>query len=312
MRFWRVLIATLALLVAAYGVLALSNRTGEAHPYYARFGGAPVILAHGGGQGLWPDNTMLAFEGAAALGADVLELDVRRDQDGTFRVIHDATLDRTTSGTGPVAALPGARVDALDAGYHWTPGGPRAGAQEADYRYRGAGATVPTLAAVLERFPEASVNVEIKEREAGAGTALCSLLRSHGALERVLVASFNSEPMRAFRKACPEVATSATRSEVTLFFVLATARLSAVYRPPFEAMQVPVKQGSITVVTPRFVRAAHARGLAVEVWTVNDPAEMARLEALGVDGLITDRPDRALALVGRPYAADLVPDFVAP
>lgn len=312
MRFLRVFIAIVAVLAAVYGVLALLNKPRVQHAYYARFAGQSVVLAHGGGQRLAPDNTMVAFAKANALGADVLELDVQRDRDGAFRVIHDATVDRTTSGVGAVKDLSSAEVADLDAGYFWTPTGPNAASPDADYHYRGTGATVPTLAEVLRGFPEAAVNVEIKEREAAAGPALCNLIRSLNAGQRVMVASFNSEPMQAFREACPEVATSATRDEVTLFFVLSTLRLSAVYTPPFDVLQVPVKQGNITVVTPHFVNAAHARGVAVEVWTINDVAEMASLLAMGVDGLITDRPDRALSILARGYDASLVPSFVAP
>jgi len=312
MRPKRVLQVIVVALVAAYAVLAVLNRPGPQHPYLAGPRGGTLVLAHGGGQGLWPDNTLTAFDGAAALGVDVLELDVQRDADGEFRVIHDSTLDRTTSGTGPVAAITAEGLAAVDAGYHWTPAGQRADAPANEYGYRGAGIGVPTLRDVLARFPGSAVNVEIKEETAEAGTRLCTLLRAAGAGRRVMVASFAAEPMVAFREACPEVATSATRGEVTLFFALATLRLSAAYTPPFDALQVPVKQGNITVVTPHFVRAAHARGVVVDVWTVNDAAEMHRLVDMGVDGLITDRPDRALAVLGRPFDAGLVPGFVAP
>lgn len=312
MRFLRVFLAIVALLAAAYGVLAVLNRPRAQHAYYARFAGQSVVLAHGGGQGLAPDNAMVAFGKANALGADVLELDVQRDRDGAFRVIHDSTVDRTTSGTGAVADLSSSDFAELDAGYFWTPTGPNTTSSSGDYHYRGTGATVPTLAEVLMGFPGAAVNVEIKEDDAAAGPALCNLIRSLNAGQRVMVASFETAPMQAFREACPEVATSATRDEVTLFFVLATLRLSAVYTPPFDALQVPVEQGNITVVTPHFVDAAHSRGVAVEAWTINDAAEMTRLLALGVDGLITDRPDRALSVLGREYDASLVPTFVTP
>lgn len=312
MRALRVVIAVAVLAVAAYALLALVNRPRARHAYVQALGAGTSVLAHGGGQGLWPDNTLPAFEGSAALGADVLELDVQRDADGAFRVIHDATLDRTTSGTGPVGATSASGFAAVDAGYRWTTDGHRGDAQAGEYHYRGTGVVVPTLREVLARFPANAVNVEIKEETAAAGTALCALLRESGAGGRVMVAAFASAPLRAFREACPEVATAASRSEVTLFYVLATLRLARAYAPPFDALQVPVRQGNVTVVTPAFVRAAHGRGVRVDVWTVNDAAEMHRLLAMGVDGLITDRPDRALRVLGRPFDAGLVPTFVAP
>lgn len=311
MRFLRALLIIVVILAAAYALLALLARPVAQHPYFDRFATADLVLAHGGGQRLWPDNTMLAFESAVALGADVLEIDIHQDADGEFRVIHDGTVDRTTDGSGALAQLTGAQLDALDAGYRWTIDGPRSGADGA-FPYRGHGIGVPTLAQVLAAFPDTPTNIELKQDDAAAGRLLCQQLQEAGATARVMVASFHSAPLRAFRYACPDVATSATRSEATLFYVLARARLAALYSPPFQAVQVPVEQGPLTVVTPHFVRAAHARGLRVQVWTVNDRAEMDRLLAMGVDGLITDRPDRALAAMGRAYDQALVPHFVAP
>lgn len=312
MRALKIVLVTFIILAAVYGVLALTSRPRPAHAYYARFAGQEMVLAHGGGQGLWPDNTLTAFDGAAALGVDVLELDLQRDADGVFRVIHDATLDRTTSASGPVAGRSAADFALIDAGHRWTIRGQRADAIATEYVHRGAGILVPTLRDVLERFPTYAVNAEIKEDDAEAGRALCDLLTATGARARVLVASFHSAPMQAFRQACPDVATSATRSEVTLFYVLATARLAAVYSPPFDAVQVPTTQGGITVLTPQFVRAAHSRGVIVDAWTINDEPEMRRLLALGVDGLITDRPDRALRVLGREYDSSLVHPDVTP
>ncbi len=311
MRFLRALLIVVALLVAAYAVLALLARPAAEHPYFDQFDEGPLVLAHGGGQRLWPDNSLAAFAGSTALGADVLEVDVHQDADGEFRVIHDATVDRTTDGSGAVAELTGTQLQSLDAGYRWTTGGPSA-AEDGEFHYRGQGATIPTLAEVLAGFPEMAVNIELKQDDADAARALCEQLREGGDTQRVMVASFHSVPMNAFRDACPEVATSATRQEVTLFYVLARARLAAIYSPPFQAVQVPVAQGGLTVVMPRFIEAAHSRNLRVQVWTINDAAEMERLLGLGADGIITDRPDRALQVMGRDYDTAQVPDFVAP
>ncbi|MFA5594697.1 MAG: glycerophosphodiester phosphodiesterase [Trueperaceae bacterium] len=311
MRFLRVILVLIVILAAAYGVLALIAKPAAEHAYFDQFDEDRLVLAHGGGQRLWPDNTMRAFLGAADIGADVLEVDVHQDADGVFRVIHDSTVDRTTDGVGAVADLTGVEIAALDAGYRWTVSGPSSAAT-GEFPYRGQGATIPTLAEVLSGTRDMAVNIELKQDSEAAGRALCEQLREGGDALRVMVASFHTAPMRAFRQACPEVATSATRAEVTLFYVLARARLAAVYSPPFQAVQVPVAQGGLTVVTPHFIQAAQARNLRVQVWTINERAEMDRLLALGVDGLITDRPDRALAAMGRSFDTALVPDFVAP
>ena len=311
MRFLRGLLVFVVVLAAAYGVLALLAKPAAEHAYFDQFSESRLVLAHGGGQRLWPDNTMRAFGGAVALGADVLEVDIHQDADGVFRVIHDSTVDRTTDGAGAVADLRAAELAALDAGYRWTVTGPSSAAT-GEFHFRGQGTTIPTLAEVLSGAPTTAVNIELKQDSEEAGRLLCEQLRAAGDATRVMVASFHSAPMRAFRQACPEVATSATRMEVTVFYVLARARLAALYSPPFQALQVPVAQGSLTVVTPHFVEAAQSRNLRVQVWTINERAEMDRLLALGVDGLITDRPDRALTAMGRPFNAQLVPDFVTP
>lgn len=311
MRFLRVILVLIVILAAAYGVLALIAKPAAEHAYFDQFDESRLVLAHGGGQRLWPDNTMRAFAGSTDIGADVLEVDIHQDADGVFRVIHDATVDRTTDGTGAVADLSGVEIAALDAGYRWTVTGPSS-ADAGEFHYRGQGSTIPTLAEVLAGAPDMAVNIELKQDSEDAGRALCEQLREGGDELRVMVASFHSAPMRAFRQACPEVATSATRMEVTVFYVLARARLAAVYSPPFQAVQVPVSQGGLTVVTPHFIEAAQARNLRVQVWTINERAEMDRLLGMGIDGLITDRPDRALAAIGRPYDATLVPEFVAP
>lgn len=311
MRFLRVLLTIVLLLGAAYGVLALMATPAREHAYFEQFGDGPLVLAHGGGQRLWPDNTLEAFRGSDALGADVLEIDIHQDASGAFRVIHDATVDRTTNAVGAVADLPEAAFEEIDAGYRWTTGGPSA-AESGEFHYRGQGVRIPTLPEVLSEFRNIAINIELKQDDAGAGRQLCSDLREAGVTMSVMVASFHTAPMRAFREACPEVATSATRAEVTLFYLLARARLAAVYSPPFEALQVPVKQGNLTVILPSVVRAAHSRNLRLQAWTINDSSEMERLLGMGIDGLITDRPDRALAAMNRAFDRALLPPFVGP
>lgn len=311
MRFLRGLVVLVILLAAAYAVLALLAEPRAAHAYDRLLPQAEVaVLAHAGGALLWPDNTMTAFTAANELGVDVLELDVHESASGEFVVIHDDTVDRTTNGSGRVADLALQELRGLDAGYRWTVDGPRAEADDAAYAYRGVGVTLPTLSEVLGAFPETAVNVELKQDDSGAAARLCEVLRAAGASERVMVGSFHGGPLAAFRDACPEVATSASQNEVILFLALEKLRLSAVLTPPYEALQVPVSRSGIRIVTPHFVEAAHARGVDVHVWTINDEATMRELVELGVDGLITDRPDRALRVLGRDYDEGVVPDFV--
>lgn len=306
MRVFRLVFAIVVVLLAAYLLLAgLAHRRAPA-AYFDHLAGGVAVLAHQGGDGLWPSNTLYAFRRADELGVNVLELDVHESADGVLMVIHDDTVDRTTDGTGAVAALTRAELQALDAGYRWSPPG-----APGTFPYRGQGITIPTLQEVFDAFPGMPINIEIKPDDAGVARDLCGLIRKDRREDEVLVVSFHPDAIRTFREACPSVATAADPNETRTFYVMARARLAALWTPPTDALQVPETQGSLRVVTPHFVRAAHARGVRVDVWTVNDAADMRRLVAMGVDGLITDRPDRALAVLGRPADVTL-PVGVAP
>lgn len=309
MRFLRSLVALAMVLALAYAVLALIASKRPAHAYERYLQAGVSVLAHAGGALLWPDNTMLAFSNAAAMGADVLELDVHRVADGEFVVIHDDTVDRTTDGSGAVAGASMVDLRRLDAGYRWTSAGPSS-ATDGEFPYRGQGVTLPTLREVLGAFPDTAVNIEIKQNDPDVAAALCAQVRELGATERVMVGSFHGGALAEFRRACPEVATSASQNEVIVFLLLEKLRLTAVLSPQYDALQVPVSQYGVPIVTQHFVDAASSRGLDVHVWTINDEADMRDLVRLGVHGLITDRPDRALRVLGRP--APGVPAFVGP
>jgi glycerophosphoryl diester phosphodiesterase len=280
-----------ASLIAAHLVLAALVKPLPGHPFWTTT--APSVIAHRGGRGLWPENTLFAFRRAVELGADVLEMDIRRSADGELVVLHDETVDRTTDGSGPVATLALARLKALDAGYRWSPDGGRT------YPHRGRGLTVPSLREVFGALPQARMNLEIKARGPELSEPLCRLIREHRMEHRIVVASFGQEAMDVFRAACPDVATSATAEEARRFFRLTALFLDPLFAPRAEALQVPERLGSIEVLTPRFVRAARRLNLKIDVWTVNEPEDMKRLIGVPVDGIMTDYPDRLLRLLGR-------------
>lgn len=295
-RGLRPLLAVLVLLVGAFLVGAAAGARRATAPYYATFLPDRVhVHAHQGGDHLWPGNTLYAFANAAALGVDVLELDVHMTADEVIVVIHDDTVDRTTDGSGALAAMTFAEVRGLDAAYRWRP----PGGDPAVFPYRGEGLTIPTLAEVLEAFPDVGVNLDLKAADPRIAEVACGVIRTAGRAESVMVASFRDENLRAFRERCPEVATSAGPSEVRAFYAFNLVGLGRWTRPAADAFQVPVRQGDIEIVTPRMVRGLRERNVRLDVWTINDEAEMRRLLDLGIDGLITDRPDLALALLGR-------------
>lgn len=291
-KLGRLLVGLVVLLVAAYGVLAILARPVPDHPFFDDQEGV-LVMAHRGGRRLWPENTLYAFEQAVELGVDVLEMDLHSTQDGALVVIHDSTVDRTTNGTGAVQEFTLDELQGLDAGYEWTADDGQS------FPFRGRGIRIPTLADVFAEFPAVRMNIEIKQSEPSIVVPLCQLIREYGKAEQVLVVSFETETVEEFRQVCPEVATGAGEDEIRVLYVLSQARLAGVYSPPAEAQQVPEYRGDIHVVTRAFVDAAHGRNVEVHVWTVNEVEDMRRMLDLGVDGIITDCPDRLMGLLGR-------------
>jgi glycerophosphoryl diester phosphodiesterase len=243
----------------------------------------PLVFAHRGGAALAPENTLIAFEGGLALGADGLELDVHLSRDGIPVVIHDKTLDRTTNGTGPVAALTAAELAALDAGFSF------GAADGFPFRERGHG--VPTLEAVLERCPGTRIIIEMKYGTAALARAVVDVVRRMGAGGRVCLGSFQQEALDAARQIAPEIVTSASQPEARWTLHRSWLAWPFVSSRPYVAFQVPERAGRLRVVSPGFIRQAHREGQVVQVWVVDTDADANRLLTWGVDGLITDRPD---------------------
>ena len=264
-------------------------------PGAAYLAGAPLLIAHRGGAGLAPENTLLAFSRAHEWwGSDILELDVNLTRDGEAVVIHDATVDRTTDGVGRVRDLPLPVVQGLDAGFRFTPDGGRT------HPFRGRGIGVPTLGEVLRMLPGVRVNIELKDAQ--VGERVVEVIREQRAEGRVLLAAGR----RGYRRSAGGYAgpVSASGEELRAFHLLHTLRLARTFRGGVDALQMPHRHRGREVVSSRLVRAAHDRNVAVHVWTVNEEAEMLRLLQMGVDGIVTDRPDRLAGVLhatrGRP------------
>ncbi|HSF15576.1 MAG TPA: glycerophosphodiester phosphodiesterase [Vicinamibacteria bacterium] len=285
---WRVL--ALLLILYAYFAWLHPVRGVADHPFFGE--DEPVVIAHQGGRGLWPENTLLAFEKADALGVDMIEMDLRSTADGEIVVIHDATVDRTTNGQGRVGDLASREVLQLDAAFAFE--GP-----DGSFPYRDRGITVPSLASVLAKLPHARLNVEMKEFTPELARQLCGSLKEFAAEHRVLVAAFEHDAMTAFREDCPEVATSATAREGLFFYQAHRLGLGSLYRSPAVVFQVPEFFGDIHVIDASFLEWTRRTNVRVQAWTVNDPKDMERLLEMGVSGILTDYPDRLLELLGR-------------
>ena len=262
-----------------------AHPTAAHHPYFDAT--VPLAFAHRGGAKLRPENTLTAFRHALALGCRYLETDLRMTRDGVLVTHHDPTVQRTTNGYGRVAELTIHELKQLDAGYRF---------QDArgDYPFRGRGITIPTLREVVEVLPEARINVELKPNDPRIVDTLWSLMEQHSAHDRFLVAAARTPLVARFRtRSEGRVPTSAGKLEVAGFLYCAWKGRSP-RRVPFEALQVPIRHGPLPVVTRRLIDLAHQCDLQVHVWTVDDPTVMADLLELGVDGIMSDRPDELM------------------
>lgn len=236
--------------------------------------GRILALAHRGGayhpelDGL--ENTLAAFRHAVALGYHYLETDVHVTKDGALLAFHDDVLDRVTDRMGAIADLTLAEIREARI----------AGREE-----------IPTFGQLLDAFPDARFNIDIKS--SGAAVVLAEVVRAHELWDRVLVGSFSPARIREFRRLTEgRVPTAAHLWEVLAFRFLPSARLAdRLAGRHFVALQVPHRHRRLRVVTPGLVRRAHAAGKQVHVWTVDDPDEMNLLLDRGVDGLFTDRTD---------------------
>jgi len=284
---------TLFFLLALLVIIRITSQPAPKHPYYAADLNYPLVIAHQGGDGIWPGDTLYAYKNAVDIGVDVLEMDIHITKDGELVLMHDEAVDRTTNGTGEIESMTLAELKQLDAGYNWS-------ADEGKtFPFRGQGVTITALKEVFQSFPEMHMTIEIKKSNASMIKPFCNLIRSYNMQDKILVASFYDDKLKEFRVECPEVATSSAKNETTVFVLLTKPFLSSLYSPKFFSLQVPEESGGITVMTEAFVRAAHERNLAVEPWTINDAETMQQFIKWDVDGIITDRPDIMLKVLGR-------------
>jgi Glycerophosphoryl diester phosphodiesterase len=237
----------------------------------------PRVIAHRGLALDAPENTIAAFRAAVEAGATHLETDVQLTADGVPVLAHDPDLTRMTGRDGRIADIPLADLAAYDLGD---------------------GARVPTLAEALAEFPHVPFNIDVKA--AGAEDPTARVIAEASASERVLVTSFSGRRRRRTLAGVPHAATSASRGGVTLTVIGAALGIRGLVRLALrgvDAVQVPLRYGTLPIVTRRFVRAVHAAGVEVHVWTINEGPAMRALLRGGVDGIVTDRCDLAREVI---------------
>ena len=253
-------------------------------------------IAHRGGAAVRPENTLLAFRHALAVGAVALEGDLHATRDGVVVVCHDETVDRTTDGRGYIRDMTLRELRSLDAGCRFTPDG------GVSYPQRGKGVRVPTLEEVfsdpvLARTP---MVLEIKQEEPSIVEGVLDLVQAHQMEDRLSLGSFSRAALEGFRRRAAvrgmNLVTSLAEEEVVVLFLTPLEEMTrGAYVPPGRLLQVPVDhevgEEKVEVVGPTLMAKARALGLKVHVWTVNDREEMRRLiQEMGVDGIITDDP----------------------
>ena len=246
----------------------------------ALLGTGRIVIGHRGAAGLAPENTLEGIEAAVRAGADAVEIDVRVTDDGVPILLHDETLDRTTSARGPIAQRRTTAIGHVDAGALWTPDGGRT------FPWRGQGVRLATLAEVLQSWPDLPLLIDVKAAE--AQRAIARTVLAAGAAERCVFASEDDAALESFRR--PPFLCGASRRDIAIFLARVAAR-----RPPKSvrhvAMSVPDRYLGVPVATPAFIAAARAVGNALHVWTVDDPAAAVRLWASGATGIVTNVPD---------------------
>ena len=245
----------------------------------ALLGPERIVIGHRGAAGLAPENTLESIETALSAGADAVEIDVRVTDDGVPILLHDSTLDRTTSARGPIAQRRTTAIAHIDAGAHWSADGGQT------FPWRGRGVRLATLADVLAAWAVLPLLIDVKD--AGAQRAIARTVHGAGAAGRCVFASEDDAALESFRK--PPFLCGASRKDIAIFL----ARVAA-GRPPrtarHVAMSIPDRYFGIPVATPAFIDAARAVNNAVHVWTIDDPASAVRLWASGAAGIVTNLP----------------------
>ena len=255
-------------------------------PYFTSSGVS--VIAHRGGRGLRPGNTIEAAVNAVNLGSDVIELDVHLTADQILVVRHDDNINTTTNGTGLIRFMSAEDIGQYSANFH--------SVDFPNKKFR-EDIKVPTLESMFEKLPNKRYLIELKPKDELTADALCTLVKKRQLEEQVIVASFHSETLKYFREQCPIVPTSIGQSEMVWLVLLERLNLGHLFKTESYSIQVPVSYGGYRILSPSLIDLAHRLNMRVDVWTVNSPEVMREVINMGVDGIITDYPDRLISIL---------------
>jgi glycerophosphoryl diester phosphodiesterase len=264
------------------------------HPYFDQ--PRPHLFAHQGASGEAPSNTLPAFERALDLGIVYLETDCHATRDGEIVLCHDETVDATTDGSGAIADYSYAELSALDAGHRFSADGQT-------FPFRGQAVRIPRLAEVLERFPAARINLEVKQGDLSVVQDVVRIVQRAGAAQRVLLAAAEDAVMESIRKLDPGTAIGSSLGDLVAFYQALQEERIDRFQPLGQALQIPTDFDGNPLITRESLDAAHRLGLFMHVWTINDPDEMRRLLEAGVDGVMSDFPGQLLQVARKLSAA---------
>jgi glycerophosphoryl diester phosphodiesterase len=246
---------------------------------------ARPVIGHRGNRAHAPENTVESLREAVALGVDAVEFDVQVSSDGVLLLMHDVTIDRTTSGAGAVARQTFAALRTHDAGARFTSDRGRT------FPWRARGVVIPTFDEVVDALPSTlPLIVELKTPAASA--ALHAAITRHGIQKRVIVAGFESASTRPLRG--QGFALGASVVDVAQLLVPSLLR-RPIRTPWYQALCIPPTHNGIPLPIGAIARAVRSANIATHIWTVNEPAKAMRLWAVGVQGIISDDPASILA-----------------
>lgn len=291
-KIWKVTGTALSMVAGAW--LAAYKWPTEKRPdraFYREDDPEVLNIAHRGGRGLAPEGTIAAFDNALKLKVDMFEYDIHITKDGHLVVIHDDTVDRTTNGTGKVNDMTLAEIQSLDAGYHFVD-------HNGEYKFRGQGVYIPTVEEMFQKYPTMRHLIEIKDTNKirlyeDAIQELWRLIEEYEMLDNVMVGSFDQDIIERFEAVTwGQIPIGAGEQEVRDFVKKHVPYLNGLARSNVDSLQLPTESEGYDLTTTNIIQSAKKRNMSIYYWTINEEDQMRELIAKGVDGIITDYPDR--------------------
>ncbi len=283
------------LVFALLSLSCVANQTAhDVRKFIVKENEKPWVIAHRGGRDLFPENTMVAFDGSNDLGVDALEMDVCLTKDGQLVTHHDLTIDRTSNGAGKLIDFTFQELQKFNFGHHFKD-------INGQLPFRELTVNIPTMDEVMEKYSaKYPLIIEIKNKSENgfkAAQKLLDLIQKYKIEQNVIVASFHDEVLEKFRALSEDkILTATTFAETKKYVASKKLALPFLFKSQGAAVQIPMKAKGINLAKSGFVKTAHKRNMIIHYWTINTTENMQKLINFGVDGIMTDRPDLLIDL----------------